>query len=319
MRRLRSILPALAAVLIAGAWGPGAAAAGLQRTASGRQLWVDCRGEKTAAPTVILESGAFGISADWDHLLPDLARDGRVCAYDRGGLGRSPRRPGGEDVVSIAHELADLLDGMGETAPVILVGHSNGALYAETFAAMWPDRLAGLVYVNGVGSDDLDHKVLMNALDDERRIAGLAFVAGRMHLAPLIAGFVIRHEGLTGEAAERKRESLTSLCSLQIGRNEDRMVTPGLSAARALGGSPRQVPTVVVIAASKADLLSRFGWRDAEMAPADRSARGWTLSVLGASHVSPLGRDRRYVVAAVTWLRSISQPPAATTPPATAP
>lgn len=317
-RRIRSALGVLTVGLAALAACAPAQAAGLQRTASGRQLWVDCRGEKTTAPTVILESGAFGMSADWDLLLTDLAKDGRACAYDRAGLGRSPRRPGGEDVVSVAHELADLLDGMGETAPVILVGHSNGALYAETFAAMWPDRVAGLVYVNGVGSDDLDHKVLMNALDDERRIAGLAFVAGRMRLAPIISGFVIRHEGLTGEAAERKRESLTSLCSLQIGRDEDRMITPGLKTTRGLGGSPRQVPTVVVIEANKADLLNRFGWRDAEMAPADRSARGWTLSVLGADHVSLLGRHRSYVVTAVTWLRSISQPPPSQ-PAATAP
>jgi len=316
VRWIRPALGFLTVGLIAAA--APADAAGLQNTASGHQLWVDCRGEKTAAPTVILESGAFGMSADWDLLLADLSRDGRVCAYDRGGLGRSPRRPGGADVVSIAHELADLLDGMGETGPVILVGHSNGALYAETFAAMWPDRVAGLVYVNGVGSDDLDHKVLMNALDDERRIAGLAFVAGRLHLAPMIAGFVIRHEGLTGEAAERKRESLTSLCSLEIGRNEDRMVTPGLKTTRDLGGSPRQIPTVVVIEAGKADLLNRIGWRDAEMAPADRSVRGWTLSVLGANHVSLLERDRSYVVTAVTWLRSINRPPPAQSP-ATAP
>jgi pimeloyl-ACP methyl ester carboxylesterase len=292
--------------------GP-ADAAGLQRTASGAQLYVDCRGEKSDSPTVILESGAFGMSADWDLLLNDIAEGGRVCAYDRAGLGRSPRRAGRQDVVSIAHELADLLDGMGETGPVILVGHSNGALYAETFAAMWPDRVAGLVYVNGVGSDDLDHKVLMNALDDERRIAGLAFFAGRIGLAPLIAGFVIDHEGLKGEAAARKRESLTSLCSLQIGRDEDRLVTPGLKTARELGGSPPSIPTVVVIEADKADLLNRLGWRDAEMAPADRARRGWTLSVLGATHVSLLERDRAYVVTAVTWLRSLR--PAPITPP----
>ena len=35
-------------------------------------LHVDCRGERTAAPTVILESGAFGTSADWARVLDDL-------------------------------------------------------------------------------------------------------------------------------------------------------------------------------------------------------------------------------------------------------
>lgn len=288
--------------------GP-AHAAGLQATASGAQLYVDCRGEKTDAPTVILESGAFGMSADWDFLLNDLAQGGRVCAYDRGGLGQSPRRAGGEDVVSVANELADLLDGMGETGPIILVGHSNGALYAETFAAMWPQRLAGLVYINGVGSDDLDHKVLMQALDEERKIAGLAYFAGKLGLAPIIACFVVRHDSLTGDAARRKRQSLTSLSSLKVARDEDRAITPGLKVARALGGSPPDVPTVVVVESGKADLLAKFGWRAAEIAPAERAKKGWILRIIGANHVSPLNKDRRYVIAAVTWLRSLKPEP----------
>ncbi|HEX7759584.1 MAG TPA: alpha/beta hydrolase [Caulobacteraceae bacterium] len=301
MRRLWPVAPLLAASLMA----TSASAAGLQPIAGGASLYVDCRGEKTTAPTVILESGAFGISADWDLLLDDLSRGGRVCAYDRAGLGRSPPRAGGEEVVSVATELNVLLDGMGETGPVILVGHSNGALYAETFAAMWPRRVAGLVYVNGVGSDDLDHKVLMKALDEERKVAGLAVVAAHLGLAPIVACFVIRHEGLKGDAAVRKRESLTSLPSLRVGRDEDRAITPGLTVARRLGGSPSQVPTVVVVESGKADLLASFGWRAAQIAPAERAEQGWTLRIIGATHVSPLGRDRRYVVAAVTWLRSL--------------
>ena len=43
-------------------------------------LFVDCRGERTSSPTVILEAGAFGTSADWDFVLDDLAVGGRVCA-----------------------------------------------------------------------------------------------------------------------------------------------------------------------------------------------------------------------------------------------
>ncbi len=305
MRRFWAVLTLLAASLVGGS----VSAAGLQSTAGGAQLFVDCRGEKTAAPTVILEAGAFGIAADWDLLLEDLSKGGRVCAYDRAGLGRSPPRAGGEDVLAVTQELADLLDGMGETGPVILVGHSNGALYAETFAARWPGRVAGLVYINGVGSDVLDHKILMAALDDERRVAGLSVVAAHLGLAPIVACFVVRHEGLKGEAAERKRESLTSLASLRVARDEDRAITPGLTVTRRLGGSPPGVPTVVVVESNKADLLASFGWRAAETAPAERARQGWVLRIIGATHVSPLGRHRAFVVAAVTWLRSL---PAAT-------
>jgi len=57
-------------------------------------LYVDCRGTPSTSPTVILEAGAFGTSADWDYVLDDLSAGGRVCAYDRAGIGRSPDRPG---------------------------------------------------------------------------------------------------------------------------------------------------------------------------------------------------------------------------------
>src|SRR5258708_16856255 len=160
--RLAMVLPA--AVLLAGGLLPSACAAE-------PDLFVDCRGVAGPSPTVILESGAFGTSADWDLVLDDLARGGRVCAYDRAGVGASPARAGAEDVTSIAHELAGLLDSLGETRPVILVGHSNGALYVETFAALSPQRVAGLVSIKRLTSTHASDPALLAGLHRERRLA----------------------------------------------------------------------------------------------------------------------------------------------------
>jgi pimeloyl-ACP methyl ester carboxylesterase len=269
-------------------------------------LHVDCRGAPTASPTVILESGAFGASADWDFVLDALAKGGRVCAYDRGGVGASPPREGGEGVTAIAHELASLLDGMGETRPVILVGHSNGALYIEAFAALWPRRVAGLVYVNGVTSNDLDDPALLRYLADERRLSNLAVVAAEVGLAPVGAAEMVEAEGLEGEAAARKRAALTDIRSLRVARDEDRAIVPGLAETRALGGSPPAIPTVVIVGTTRPDLFSSKAWRAAEILPAERARRSWILDAIGATHVSPLARDRAYIVAAVDWLRSLS-------------
>lgn len=266
--------------------------------------YVDCRGQASAAPTVILEAGAFGGSADWAMVLDDLAKGGRVCAYDRGGIGRSPPRPGGEDVIAIAGELKALLDRLGETRPVILVGHSNGALYAETFAALWPSRVAGLVYVNGVGSDDAGDPVLLGELTQERWLSDLAVTLARAGLADAVARVVTGPPALPAAAAADKRASLTDLASLRTARDEDRAIIPGLSTTRQLGGSPPQIPTVAIFGSTAPDTEAYRHWRAAEAAPARRARSGWVLEAPGATHTSFLTRDRAYVAAAVDWLRT---------------
>jgi pimeloyl-ACP methyl ester carboxylesterase len=303
MRLGRPLLGLLAGALLAGC--AGAKAAPADKAAS---LYVDCRGQASASPTVILESGAFGSAADWDLVLDDLAKGGRACAYDRAGIGRSPPRAGGPGVTAIAHELRGLLDQLGERGPVILVGHSNGALYVETFAAMWPDRVAGLVYVNGVNSDALDHPDLIRDLEAERRLAALAALGGSFGLSGQVSGVLTGMSGFSGAAAERKRLDLADPAALRVARDEDRAVIDGLKVARGLGGSPRTIPTAVVAGSTDPDASLSKSWRTAEQAPAERAAQRLIIDVLGATHTSPLVRDRNYVVKAVDWLRAIAAP-----------
>jgi pimeloyl-ACP methyl ester carboxylesterase len=295
---------ALALALMAAAGLAGCAGRGGPLPAKAPALFADCRGPATAAPTVILQSGAFGTSADWDLVLDDLAKHGRACAYDRAGIGRSPPRSGAKDAVSIAREMAGLLDQLGERRPVILVGHSNGALYAETFAALYPQRVAGLVYVNGVTSDDLDYPLLIDDLTEERRLAGLASLGGGVGLAPLIANILTDATGLTGDAATRKRDALDDPATLTAASDEDQAMIPSLSATRKLGGAPARIPAVVIGGSTDPDTPLSQAWRAAEQATARRAAVRWILEAPGATHTSPLVRDRGYVVAAVDWLRS---------------
>jgi pimeloyl-ACP methyl ester carboxylesterase len=268
-------------------------------------LFVDCRGKASAGLTVILESGAFGSAADWDVVQDDLAKGGRVCAYDRAGIGRSPPRSGGSDVRAIASDLKGLLDQIGERRPVILVGHSNGALYVETFAALWPDRVAGLVYVNGVNSDALDHPDLIDDLATERRLASLAAWGGNVGLSYPVSKVLTDLSGFTGRGAERKRLDLSDRDVLRVARDEDWAVIDGLGVTRDLGGSPKSIPTAVVSGSTDPDSSLAKAWKAAEEAPARRADQGLIIDAPGATHTSPLTRDRRYVVQAVDWLRTL--------------
>ena len=273
--------------------------------AAAQPLYVDCRGRSSVSPTVILEAGAFGTSADWDYILDDLSAGGRVCAYDRAGVGRSPDRPGDRGVLAKAGELNVLLNQLDETGSVILVGHSNGALYVEAFARLFPERVAGLVYVNGVNATAADDPLLLRDLHTERELSNLAALGARLGLAPLVAGKLTDDEHLSPVAAARKREALDCVRCLVVSRDEDRLIVPGLDAVRRLDREAvRHIPTVVISGAPHPTERLAAAWRAAEVKPAEAAERSWILDAPGATHVSPLARDRAYIDAAVGWLRS---------------
>jgi pimeloyl-ACP methyl ester carboxylesterase len=117
----------------------------------GRQLYVECMG--SGAPTVVLEAGWGGTSANWTSVLPKLARNTRACAYDRAGLGASDAIPGVHDAGDETKDLERLLDRAGIHPPYVLVGHSYGGLLARLFAAAQPERTGGLVLLDALGRD----------------------------------------------------------------------------------------------------------------------------------------------------------------------
>lgn len=253
---------------------------------------------------MILEAGAFGVLADWDLVLDDLARTGRACAYDRLGLGASPDRANPPTAEKIAADLATMLDRLGETRPIVLVGHSNGAFYAETFATLHPERVAGVAYVDGVGVDDLDNPVVMSELKADQTRASLAVLGGRLGLAGLVVRPIIDAIGLQGEAARRKHQALTSTRHLANAHDEVVQIIPALGRIRDRGGVPPSIPTAVIVASLHPDAPVDQAWRSVQVAPARRACQGWVLDAVGSTHVSPLGRDRSYVLAAVRWLQT---------------
>jgi pimeloyl-ACP methyl ester carboxylesterase len=77
-----------------------------------------------------------------------------VMLYDLRGHGRSERTDEGYGVDDMVLDLAGLLDATMGRAPVCLVGNSFGALVAVTLARRFPERVAGLVLVDGHLGDD---------------------------------------------------------------------------------------------------------------------------------------------------------------------
>lgn len=118
----------------------------------GYELSVSVTSGDTSLPVVFVN--ALGTSQDqWDQVLPRLYLHTAVT-YDRPGIGASaPLPPHLSDQPrtfgALADELRNVLDQLGIDAPVVVVGHSIGALIAMMYAARHGARTAGLVLVDG--------------------------------------------------------------------------------------------------------------------------------------------------------------------------
>ena len=73
----------------------------------GHRLHLSCTG--SGSPTVVLEPGAGGVSSDLGWITPAVARETRVCVYDRAGRGWSEPADTPQDATQIATDLHTLL------------------------------------------------------------------------------------------------------------------------------------------------------------------------------------------------------------------
>jgi len=117
----------------------------------GRSLYLVCRGE--GSPTVLFEAGdaeagdAAGAST-WDPVAPGIGRVTRACAFDRAGVGRSSAATGCRRLPDLVSDLARLIEAANVPGPYVLVAASGGGYISSSFAALHPDEIAGMVFLD---------------------------------------------------------------------------------------------------------------------------------------------------------------------------
>jgi pimeloyl-ACP methyl ester carboxylesterase len=120
----------------------------------GRHMQIDCRG--SGVPTVVLEAGLDTMgSLSWSAVQDAIAATTRACAYSRAGVMWSEPRAGKFEPDNVAHDLHALLLAAGERAPFVMVGHSLGGPYIMNFTRLYPQEVAGLVFVDASHPDQV--------------------------------------------------------------------------------------------------------------------------------------------------------------------
>jgi pimeloyl-ACP methyl ester carboxylesterase len=101
-----------------------------------------------SGPVLVMLHGAPTDSRTWRWMLPDLARDHTVIAWDAPGFGESSDIDDGWRAPQFADALAAFLAALGLERPHI-VGHSFGTMVALSLFRHHPEVPASLVLVGG--------------------------------------------------------------------------------------------------------------------------------------------------------------------------
>jgi pimeloyl-ACP methyl ester carboxylesterase len=109
-------------------------------------------GSESGSPVILMHGFPDDVHA-YDRVAPDLAASGwRVIVPYLRGYGptrfRDPTTPRSGQQAALGYDLLSLMDGLG-LGRAVLAGYDWGGRAACIVAALWPDRVAGLVSIGG--------------------------------------------------------------------------------------------------------------------------------------------------------------------------
>lgn len=244
----------------------------------GHRLHMHCTG--SGSPTVVLETGLGEPSSSWGWIAPAVARSTKVCVYDRAGRGWSEPAAGPQDGIAVANDLHTLLNRGHIDQPYVLVGHSLGGLYMLTFAARYPDQVAGIVLLDATSPEAFTKLPSYPAFyATYRRISALFPSLARMGVARLVYRFSFGT--LPSQARDEERAFWSTARLARSLRDELAEAPTAMKQAQSLK-SLGDRPLFVITAASGA----QSGWQAAQDDLAKLSANSVHRVLPNATHAS---------------------------------
>ena len=133
------------------------------------------------APPMILLHGGRDHCRNWDWVAKRLRKDYHIIAPDLRGHGDSQWSPDGNYSVSAhVYDLAQLIH-QQQLAPVTIVAHSFGGFVTLRYAGLYPENVAKLIVIEGLGMPpkileerarkSLDER-LRDWIEDQRSLSG---------------------------------------------------------------------------------------------------------------------------------------------------
>ena len=142
---------------------------------------------------VVIDACLLSCGAEWWHIAERMAGSCRVLTFDRAGYGKSPVSKLPRKPSNIAMELNELLESIGINHNIVLLGHSQGGYYAVQYAAMYPQKILGIVLLDPATPFDDAFKAKLTR--QEFRNSGVDKTAGYrvgLLLTSLGLGFLLK-------------------------------------------------------------------------------------------------------------------------------
>ena len=117
---------------------------------------------------IVIEMGLGACIAEWEVLAGKLGENHGVLVYERAGINHSDRSDEERTPSNIAKELKNLLDQIPHDEKLLIIGHSQGGLYASEFCGLFPEIVKGLILLDPLSKEDIRFKKELTASELKR-------------------------------------------------------------------------------------------------------------------------------------------------------
>ena len=251
---------------------------------AGRSLYLRCTG--SGSPAVILFNGLGERTPNWAWVQGDVARQTRVCVFDRAGQGWSGKAPGRQDAHQLSADVSGLLAAAGVPGPYVLAGHSVGGTYALAYAMNYPKDVAGVALIDSATPYQFDLPWYPRFYSMWRRGSALLPTLARAGVARAYS--LTSFSSLPSDARRAARAFGSSPRELRADRDEFALLPTVFrqdKALTSLDGKPLFVLS--------ADVGQKSGWSAAQSELATLSTNSVHQTTHGATHEALLA-DRNY-------------------------
>jgi pimeloyl-ACP methyl ester carboxylesterase len=266
---------------------------------AGQRLYLRCSG--SGSPAVILFNGFGERTPNWAWVQGEVARETRVCVFDRAGQGWSGNAPGRQDAHQLSADVDGLLAAANVPGPYVVAGHSVGGTYALAYAMDYPKAVAGVALIDSATPYQFDLPTYPRFYSVWRRVSALFPTLARAGVARAV------FSGASGSLPADARRAARAFSSSPRERRADRdefaelpTVFRQAKALTSLGAKPLFVLT--------AGLGQQSGWSAAQTRLARLSGNSRQQTTHGATHEALLLEKKHAAVsggAIIAVVRSV--------------